>query len=185
MPQIKSWDFLPALEIGKVFHKKTLLVMHALMTRLACIYSKHAHAVQTGLCQAWRPYIAWQSFLESNFADFLHEVWVKIIQILSSHWWCFVISRYSNICYYCWCRLYITLTQAGYKMIGDKTSVYGKWSDVYYFIIFWLWLFVNKSWFPVLHHCRSRWSYRSGPSREIPRGHSGSAGGRGETQSLQ
>ena len=37
-----------------------------------------------------RAYIARHSFLKNNFADFLHEVWVKIIQILSSRWWCFV-----------------------------------------------------------------------------------------------
>ena len=42
------------------------------------------------MCKVLKANIAWQSFLENNLAQFLDELWVKIIQILSSRWWCLI-----------------------------------------------------------------------------------------------
>ena len=50
----------------------------------ASIASAQAYAEQTRLRQVLRAYITWQNFPENNFADFLDEVRVKIIQILST-----------------------------------------------------------------------------------------------------
>ena len=47
-------------------------------------------------CVKFRGCIAWHSFLESNFADFIGEVRVKINQDFIQS---LVAFRYSNICY--------------------------------------------------------------------------------------
>ena len=43
-----------------------------------------------------RAYIAWQTFLDNIFADFLDEVLAKVIPISCRHWWCFVTARSST-----------------------------------------------------------------------------------------
>ena len=41
-------------------------------------------------CVKFRRCIAWYSFLENNFAEFLDEVGLKWIKISSGRWWPFV-----------------------------------------------------------------------------------------------
>ena len=56
----------------------------------ASMASVQVYAVQTELRQLSMLCIAWQNFLENNFADLLNEVQVKIILISPSRWQRFV-----------------------------------------------------------------------------------------------
>ena len=66
------------------------IIKHMLYESRASVASAQGYVVRTGLHQVLRAYIAWQSFLENNFADFLYKAWVKVIPISSSCWWRFV-----------------------------------------------------------------------------------------------
>ena len=63
-----------------IYNKRMLYETHA------SIASSQAYAARTGLRQVSRAYCMTE-FFYNNFADFLDEVGVKIIQILSSRWW--------------------------------------------------------------------------------------------------
>ena len=93
---MKSGYFLPALYLksAKLFIQKKKSVTHTLISSLCCMKRTHLfEQVAIVCCANWIASsinFAWQNFLENNFADFLDEVLVKIIQISSSRWWCFI-----------------------------------------------------------------------------------------------
>ena len=57
--------------------------------------ASQAYAVQNGLHQVLRTYIAWQEFSRNNFGDFFDEVQVKNNQYFLQS---LVLFHYSNIC---------------------------------------------------------------------------------------
>ena len=65
-----------AVSNARIYDKRMLC------ERPKCIAREQAYAMQTGLCQVLRVWIAWQKFLENNFADFVDELRVKIGGIL-------------------------------------------------------------------------------------------------------